>query len=273
MPWQRWRFKGNKVYARVSAKDRLQITNGLAEIRYKRNDDRTYRVRAERVEPLPPEQGGDRVWEDPVAPPKQNDSPPSSTTAATSPARDSGEPPKDENGAPPPPRTPSPETNPTIPDNLLGNKPPIIVFTDGSCLGNPGPMGIGIVMTCAGHRLEVSEFLGEGTNNVAELTAVLRALELIKDPNRTVILYTDSRYVIGMIGGWKAKSNQQLIQKIQNACRRFPDLRIRKVTAHTGQAENERCDELAKTAVRNRTSSTWRTTLSGRPDSPGEESG
>src|SRR5262245_42651324 len=55
----------------------------------------------------------------------------------------------------------------------------IVVYTDGACSGNPGPMGIGVVVLDHGNRREVSEFLGEGTNNVAELTAVERALDLI----------------------------------------------------------------------------------------------
>jgi ribonuclease HI len=54
----------------------------------------------------------------------------------------------------------------------------LVIYTDGACLGNPGPMGIGVVIYRDGVRVEeLDEYLGEGTNNVAEYTAVIRALE------------------------------------------------------------------------------------------------
>src|SRR5262249_5260568 len=53
----------------------------------------------------------------------------------------------------------------------------VIVYTDGACSGNPGPMGIGVVILDRGKRREIGEYLGEGTNNIAELTAIERALD------------------------------------------------------------------------------------------------
>src|SRR5688500_2865425 len=53
---------------------------------------------------------------------------------------------------------------------------PIIVYTDGGASPNPGPCGIGVVILDRGERREISEYLGVGTNNIAELTAVLRGL-------------------------------------------------------------------------------------------------
>ena len=68
------------------------------------------------------------------------------------------------------------------------------LWTDGACSGNPGPMGIGIVAVDGGKRREHGEYLGVGTNNIAELTAIERALELAGDAAETrhVRVYTDS---------------------------------------------------------------------------------
>src|SRR6185503_18224067 len=84
----------------------------------------------------------------------------------------------------------------------------LIVYTDGACTGNPGPMGLGVVILDGRERKEVSEFLGHGTNNIAELTAIVRALELCPR-GRTVVLHSDSAYALGLLGkSWKAKANQ-----------------------------------------------------------------
>ncbi len=57
----------------------------------------------------------------------------------------------------------------------------IAVWTDGACTGNPGPAGIGVVVIEGGERSELSEYLGDATNNIAELTAIERGLELVKE--------------------------------------------------------------------------------------------
>ncbi len=128
----------------------------------------------------------------------------------------------------------------------------IVVYTDGACHGNPGPMGIGIVILDRGQRREVSEYLGEGTNNIAELTAILRALELIAeaDRDRTVLVHSDSSYAIGLLSqGWKAKKNVELVDSLRRLAAGFPHLRTIKVAGHAGVSENERCDQLANAAV------------------------
>jgi ribonuclease HI len=100
------------------------------------------------------------------------------------------------------------------------------------------------------HRKEVSEYLGIGTNNVAELTAILRALELVKDRSRLVRLHTDSAYAIGVVSkGWKAKANQELVADLRALSAQFPLLQFVKVAGHAGVPENERADELAREAV------------------------
>ncbi|HWM88664.1 MAG TPA: ribonuclease H [Kofleriaceae bacterium] len=131
-------------------------------------------------------------------------------------------------------------------------KDAIIIYTDGACHGNPGPMGIGIVTLDRGERREVSEYLGEGTNNIAELTAILRALELVPESERKrpVLVHSDSAYALGLISlGWKAKKNVELVESLRRLTAQFPALRTIKVAGHAGVSENERCDQLANAAV------------------------
>ncbi|MEZ4367931.1 MAG: ribonuclease H [Kofleriaceae bacterium] len=129
----------------------------------------------------------------------------------------------------------------------------IQVWTDGACSGNPGPAGIGVVLLDGGRREELSEYLGEGTNNIAELTAIERGLELVTDLARPVVVFTDSSYAIGLLSmGWKAKANADLVARIRATCRRFADLRFVKVAGHAGIELNERTDALATDAVRRR---------------------
>ncbi len=124
------------------------------------------------------------------------------------------------------------------------------VWTDGACTGNPGPAGIGVVVIDGKDRKELGEYLGEGTNTIAELTAIERGLELVRDPKRPVLVYSDSAYAIGLLSkGWKAKANVELVARIRAALPRFDDVRFVKVPGHSGVPENERCDELARTAI------------------------
>ncbi|HEU5056442.1 MAG TPA: ribonuclease H [Kofleriaceae bacterium] len=132
---------------------------------------------------------------------------------------------------------------------------PIIVYTDGGATPNPGPCGIGVVILDRGERREISEYLGEGTNNIAELTAVLRGLEAIAPAERArpVLLHTDSEYSIGVLTlNWKPKKNIELIAALRELMGHFPRLRLVKVPAHSGVPENERCDQLATLAVTRR---------------------
>jgi ribonuclease HI len=127
-----------------------------------------------------------------------------------------------------------------------------IVYADGACTGNPGPSGIGVVLIDGKERRELSEYLGEGTNNIAELTAIVRALE--EAPRaRTVVLHSDSAYALGLLGqAWKAKANRELVERMRAIAREFRDLRLVKVAGHAGIPENERADALAREAVARR---------------------
>lgn len=134
----------------------------------------------------------------------------------------------------------------------------LIAYTDGACSGNPGPAGLGVVLSEDGARRELSEFLGIGTNNVAELTAILRALEAVGRSSEPMLVHTDSQYAIGVLSkGWKAKANQQLIADIKERMRNFPRLTLVYVRGHAGVPLNERADALARAAVTARTSPGW----------------
>jgi ribonuclease HI len=131
-------------------------------------------------------------------------------------------------------------------------KDALIVYTDGACTGNPGPMGLGVVILDGQERREVSEYLGHGTNNIAELMAIVRALELCPR-DRPVVLHSDSAYALGLLGkGWKAKANQELVERMRALAREFKELRLVKVAGHAGVSENERADQLATSAISSR---------------------
>lgn len=128
----------------------------------------------------------------------------------------------------------------------------IHVWTDGACTGNPGPAGLGVVIVDGNDKRELSEYLGEGTNNIAELTAILRGLESVADKQRPVVVYSDSQYSIGLLTkNWKAKANVELVARLRKLTKQFSDLRFVKVAAHSGIPLNERVDQLARDAITN----------------------
>ncbi len=129
----------------------------------------------------------------------------------------------------------------------------IHIYTDGACSGNPGPAGIGVVLVCGGRRREISAYIGEATNNIAELTAIRTGLAAVRDKSRPVVLYTDSHYAYGVLTlGWKAEKNRALIAAIRKEMQAFPRLTLVKVPGHRGVAENELADRLAVRAIRER---------------------
>lgn len=130
------------------------------------------------------------------------------------------------------------------------------IYTDGACTGNPGPMGIGVVILDKtrpeASRRELSRYLGKGTNNIAELTAIEAGLQAV-ERERHVVVYSDSSYAIGLLAaGWRAKANQELVSRLRVLLREFPRVDFVKVAGHAGVPENERCDELARAAISNR---------------------
>jgi ribonuclease HI len=134
----------------------------------------------------------------------------------------------------------------------------IIIYADGACSGNPGPSGIGVVLQDGSTRKELSQYLGQGTNNIAELTALMEAANVIDAPERPVRMHTDSKYAIGVLSqGWKAKANQELVARAKKALTRLKDLELIHVPGHAGVLLNERADALAVQAVKDEASTGW----------------
>ena len=124
------------------------------------------------------------------------------------------------------------------------------LWTDGACTGNPGPAGAGVFYRFQGQERVRSEFLGEGTNNIAELTAIFLALEMVEDRGAPIDVMTDSSYCVGLLTkGWKAKKNQELVASIRARLAEYQDVRFVKVKGHAGIPENARADELAREAI------------------------
>ena len=137
----------------------------------------------------------------------------------------------------------------------------IIIYTDGAARGNPGPGGYGVVMMSGSHRKELSEGFRKTTNNRMELLAVITALKALKKPGSNVHIYTDSKYVSDAINkewvfnwekkGFKKKKNIDLWKRFLELYRKH-NVSISWVEGHANIKENERCDELAVKASKNK---------------------
>lgn len=135
----------------------------------------------------------------------------------------------------------------------------IIIYTDGSSEPNPGHSGIGYVMRYGKYEKQVSKYIGNGTNNVAELSAIYQSLQDIKTNhrNKTIHLYSDSQYAIKILTkAWRYNANKELIDEIIPFLNNFPNLKFTWVKAHNNDKYNEIADELAGLAVKNKGNST-----------------
>lgn len=140
----------------------------------------------------------------------------------------------------------------------------VIIYTDGACSGNPGPGGWGSILMMGENRKEISGGKKDTTNNVMELTAVIEALKLLKRPCK-VDLYSDSAYVVNAFlqnwiwgwikNGWKNSSkeevkNKELWQELLSLTQTH-NVTFHKVKGHADNEFNNRCDELARNAIKN----------------------
>jgi ribonuclease HI len=224
-------LRGTRVLARVDADGKpVPGEGGRVEVRYKPTDAKAYRAGSRNLEAI----AGEEVLPDDTCAPASSAA---SKTAATSKS-------KSERA-----------------ERVASMKHPegtIIVYADGACSGNPGPAGVGVVVQDERGRHELSHFLGIGTNNIAELTAILEAAKAIETPDRAVRIHTDSKYAIGVLSmGWKAKANVELVANVKNALKPFSDLKLIHVPGHAGVVLNERADVLAVQAVKTAASSGW----------------
>lgn len=134
------------------------------------------------------------------------------------------------------------------------------IYTDGAAKGNPGNGGYGIVMELVGttHKKEYYEGFRHTTNNRMELLAVIVALEKLKNEKMTVIVISDSKYVIDAVVkrwvfGWEkkgfvGKKNPDLWQRFLQIYRKH-QVDFKWVKGHNNHPQNERCDALAVMAA------------------------
>ncbi|GAB6095426.1 hypothetical protein JCM14469_16780 [Desulfatiferula olefinivorans] len=218
--WIRMSFKGNKVWAETDgAGEFLTDDTGKVRIKYNLKQDYEYRVHPDSLKSADPEN----------LVPKKTDSkkkaPGPATAKKTAPHPESLAQNHDEAGV-------------------------IHVFTDGASSGNPGPSGIGIFFRYGDHEKEISRYIGQGTNNIAELEAIRTALSEIKKPELPVRLYSDSSYALGLLTqNWKPKKNVELVESIKALMKRFSNLTLIKVSGHSGVEGNEKADRLATSAI------------------------
>jgi len=139
------------------------------------------------------------------------------------------------------------------------------VFTDGSCEGNPGPGGWGMVWVEDGHIVaEESGIEAHTTNNRMELTALIAALEMLPEDAEATV-YSDSQLCVKTINewaagweqrGWRRKSgpiaNLELVQKLWRLVGDHPRVKLQWIRAHDGSRWNEYADALATTYLRER---------------------
>lgn len=138
----------------------------------------------------------------------------------------------------------------------------VTIYSDGACLGNPGPGGYGTVLLFGKHRKELSAGFRRTTNNRMELLGAIAGLEALTRPC-AVVLWSDSQYLVhaltkGWLDGWQKRGwrtsakepvkNQDLWQRLLRAVDSHT-IDWRWVRGHTGDVENERCDVLAVAAA------------------------
>ncbi len=139
----------------------------------------------------------------------------------------------------------------------------VTIYTDGACLGNPGPGGYGVILLYQGNRRELSGGYRKTTNNRMEITAAIVGLEALKE-KCSVTLYSDSEYLVKAMSkgwvqrwqanGWKRNKREQVLNpdlwKRLLQLSEHQDVQFSWVKGHAGSLENIRCDELAMQAAK-----------------------
>ncbi len=139
----------------------------------------------------------------------------------------------------------------------------VTIYTDGACLGNPGPGGYGVILLYGDRRKEISGGFRLTTNNRMEILAAILGLEALREKCR-VTLYSDSQYLVNaMRMDWAARwrANNWMRNKREKAlnpdlwerllsCTESLEVEFRWLRGHAGDPENERCDQLAMAAAK-----------------------
>ena len=141
----------------------------------------------------------------------------------------------------------------------------VTIYTDGACIGNPGPGGYGAVLLYGNERREFSGGYRKTTNNRMEILAAIVGLEALKEKCR-ITLYSDSQYVVNAVekgwarkwraNGWNRNKSEKALNpdmwdRLLRLCE-YHNVEFRWVRGHAGIPENERCDQLATGAARQR---------------------
>lgn len=212
-------FRNNKVWASADARGDIIVENDKVLIKYRVDQDYEYRVLARHLKPL------DSDCRKTKTDPQIKKSKKTNAHAADT----------------------------DDPANDVSSDQFVCVYTDGASSGNPGPSGIGVWMKYKGHEKSISRFIGQSTNNIAELEAIKAALSEIKKKELPVRIFTDSRYAYGLLVlNWKAHKNRSLVESIRKLMSGFQDLKLIKVKGHAGVQGNEIADRLAVAAIDNR---------------------
>ena len=135
----------------------------------------------------------------------------------------------------------------------------VIMYTDGSSRGNPGPGGYGVILMSGGRRKELSQGYRLTTNNRMELMGVIAGLEAMKKTKLHITIYTYSQYIVkavkeGWLNKWlatnfaKGKKNKDLWVRFYNLYVQH-HIKFVWVKGHADNAYNNRCDELATSAA------------------------
>ena len=140
----------------------------------------------------------------------------------------------------------------------------VVIYTDGACSGNPGPGGWGTILMYKDIKKEINGGVKQTTNNIMEITAVIEGLKMLKYKCE-VEIYSDSAYVVNAfnnhwIEGWMKENwinsskepvkNKELWQELYNLVKQH-EVKFIKVKGHSDNEYNNRCDELARAAIKN----------------------
>jgi ribonuclease HI len=134
----------------------------------------------------------------------------------------------------------------------------IIIYTDGSSRGNPGPGGYGTILMFGDRRKEISGGYKLTTNNRMELMAVIAGLEALKRSDLPIVIYSDSKYVVDAVTkgwlenwfktGFKGKKNRDLWERYAELSKGLK-IQFKWVKGHADNPFNNRCDKLATEAA------------------------